>query len=303
MNKVKGNIFDIQRYSIHDGYGIRTVLFLKGCPLRCKWCANPESWTAKTQLFYSQMKCIGCKICVKKCSHGEVEDEEGGGIRICWEKCGKEPLDWVEHCPTEALSLKGKYMTVEEAFEEIVKDRAFFKASGGGVTISGGEPFAQPAFLSSFLKRCKEGGIHTAVETTGYVAWEVLLECAPYVDLFLYDIKTMDSKVHKKWTGVENEGILSNLQSLSRMGKDIMVRTPLIPGVNDRKEDIEQIMEFLKECGITKYNILPFHQYGSKKYSSIGIAYPLGGLAAPPKEYVTELEKIIEEKGFLREFK
>lgn len=303
MENVKGNVFDIQRYSIHDGYGIRTVLFLKGCPLRCKWCANPESWTSDPQLFYTQTKCIGCNTCVKKCLNGEAEPKKEGSIRINWDKCRKEQLDWVAQCPTGALSIKGNYMTTEQAFEEVVRDQAFFEESGGGVTVSGGEPFAQSDFLLSFLKHCKKNGIHTAVETTGYVKYEVLREIAEYTDCFLYDIKTMDSEIHKKWTGVGNEKILSNLQRISKMNKDIIVRTPLIPGVNDKIEDIKNIMKFLKECRIDNYNILPFHQYGSKKYSSIGVEYPLGTLEAPEKTYVEQLQKIIEEEGFLREFK
>lgn len=295
-----GNVFDIQRYSIHDGEGIRTVVFLKGCPLRCKWCANPESWAARPELFYVKSRCIGCKTCLAACGNREVAEAEEG-IRIVRENC-TEDLAWTDACPAGALCVKGKQMDVQEVAAEIGKDRVFYQYSGGGVTLSGGEPFLQPEFALELLRSCKEKGISTAVETTGYVAWEVLEEALPLTDLFLYDLKSMDTKIHQEWTGQGNERILNNLKRLARQGANIMVRTPMIPGVNDRREDIEAIMKFLKECGIQKYNILPFHQYGSGKYESIGIPYALADLKVHEESYVTEMQTMIEKAGFRRSF-
>ncbi len=297
---MEGYVFDIQRYSIHDGAGIRTVVFLKGCPLRCKWCANPESWSLHPELFYIKSRCIGCKTCVGTCPNQEVISE-GENIHVIREKC-TEDVSWAGNCPTGALCVKGKRMETGEVFEEICKDLVFYRQSGGGVTFSGGEPLLQPEFVTEILRFCKEKGISTAVETTGYVSWKALEMALPYTDLFLYDVKTMDTEVHKKWTGLGNERILEHLKQLSGREADIMVRTPVIPNVNDRKEDIQAIMDYLKECQISKYNILPFHQYGSGKYESIGIPYEMADVKVPDEAYVQEMKNMIKEAGFSDQF-
>ncbi len=295
-----GNVFDIQRYSIHDGEGIRTVVFLKGCPLRCKWCANPESWTAHPQLFYVKSRCIGCRTCLAACRQGEVEATEEG-IRIVRENCTGD-LAWTDACPTGALCVKGRWMDAEEVMSEVCKDEVFYRHSGGGVTLSGGEPLLQAEFAVELLSHCKNKGISTAVETTGHIPWEVLEKAAPFTDLFLYDLKSMDTRVHREWTGKGNEKILGNLKKLAALDTDIMVRTPMIPGVNDSREEIRAIMDFLKECHISKYNILPFHQYGSGKYESIGIPYALAEQKVHEEAYVQEIQEMIEREGFSRKF-
>lgn len=292
-----GNVFDIQRYSIHDGQGIRTVVFLKGCPLRCKWCSNPESWKAEPQLFYVRSRCIDCKTCVAVCQNREVE-ENGSSIKINWENC-KGDYGWVEECPTGALCVKGRRMSAEEVMEEIRRDRIFYEYSGGGVTFSGGEPLLQEEFVLELLKTCREEGISTAVETSGSVSEETLRRVLPFVDLFLYDLKMMNSVKHKEWTGQDNKRILKNLKMLAEEGADITVRTPMIPGVNDSEEELLDIMEYLRACGIQKYSILPFHQYGSGKYESIGIPYELAWLGVHRGEAMNKRKAFISEQGFL----
>lgn len=293
---MKGRIFDIQRYSIHDGSGIRTVVFFMGCPLRCRWCANPESWENKPLLFYVRSRCIGCGTCAALCPNHETS-AEGDHILVCRENCTGE-YEWVKNCPTGALSVKGKEMETREVLEEIRKDKVFYTYSGGGVTFSGGEPLLHKDYVLELVKACKAEGIPTAIETTGFVREEDLLQVQPYVDLFLYDIKSMDTEVHRRWTGQGNEQILRNLRTLAKTGADIMVRTPMIPGVNDKEEDICAVMDFLEECGIRKYNILPFHQYGSGKYEAAGIPYELSGLQVPDENYVKQIKELILRRGF-----
>lgn len=293
---MRGNVFDIQRYSIHDGEGIRTVVFLKGCPLRCRWCANPESWEPDPCLFYVRSRCIGCGTCTAVCPDHEAE-KDGDHIRLHRER-GTKDYAWTQACPTGALCVKGERTDVREVMEEIRKDRVFYEHSHGGVTFSGGEPLMQKEFLLELLKTCRAEGIHTAVETTGFVNTEVLREVMPYVELFLYDVKAMDPEVHRKWTGQSNEIILENLRFLAEAGAGIMVRTPMIPGVNDREEDIRQIMEYLKACGIRNYAVLPFHQYGSGKYESAGIPYELAGLPVHEESYVQKIQGMIAAEGF-----
>lgn len=296
---MKAKVFDIQRYSIHDGRGIRTVVFLMGCPLRCKWCANPESWEDKPLLFYVKSRCIGCRTCVAACPNHEMA-AEADHVRVCRENCSGE-YAWVQDCPTGALGVKGKEMEVSEVLEEIRKDKVFYDRSGGGVTFSGGEPLLHKDFVLELLKACKAEGIQTAVETTGFIKEEDLLQVQPFTDLFLYDIKSMDTEVHRRWTGQGNEQILGNLRALAKTGAQIMVRTPVIPGVNDTEEDICEIMDFLEECGIRKYGILPFHQYGSGKYEAAGIPYALSGLQPPDEDYVGQISELIRRRGFQKD--
>ena len=292
---MRGNVFDIQRYSIHDGNGIRTVVFMKGCPLRCKWCANPESWKLESQLFYKKSSCIHCHMCVDSCKNSEVtlEDNEI--------KLHTGDYDFVRVCPTEALCVKGNWMRVDEVMKEIRKDKAFYERSNGGITISGGEPLLQHEFTLELLKQCKLEGISTAIETTGHIKQEILEKVLPFVDLFLYDIKSMDTNVHKQYTGVGNEQILANLKYLSDKA-NIMVRTPMIPGVNDKKEDIEAITNYLKECNIRKYAVLPFHQYGSNKYDAIQIPYEMKDVKMHSEDYVNKIKEYITSQGFIDEF-
>lgn len=298
---MKGNVFDIQRYSIHDGRGIRTVVFLKGCPLRCKWCSNPESQQPMPSLFYSEANCIHCHTCVHACPDGEITVGPDGGLVIDWEKCRNGDLSWVDQCPTNALRVKGGWMTPEDVVREVRKDMPFYGADGG-VTFSGGEPLLQGQFVAETAAMCRAEGITTAVETTGCVSWEILDLVRPHIGQFLYDLKAMDPELHRKWVGADNRLILENLKRLAACGADIMVRTPLIPGVNDREEEIDAILRYVKECGVRKYDVLPFHQYGSAKYQASGMPYSLGELQPPPAEQVERIREKIRAAGLSMEF-
>lgn len=279
MKDTIGNVFDIQRYSIHDGPGIRTTVFLKGCPLRCKWCANPESWSAAPQLFFSEARCIKCGICTA--FEGITMGDEGPVIER--ENLG-DITEIAKACPSGALSVKGRNMTVAEVMEEVVKDIPFYKKSNGGVTASGGDPLLQAGFVEQLFKACQEKNLHTIIETSGYAPWESLERILPYTDQFFYDIKLGDCGLHEKYTGVHNTKIIDNLVQLIKAGADVCVRIPVVPTVNDSEEELKRIAQILKNCGISKYELLPFHQYGKGKYKSCGIEYGLEDLETIPVE-------------------
>lgn len=285
-----GNVFDIQRYSIHDGPGIRTTVFLKGCPLRCKWCANPESWSASPQLFFSEARCIKCGAC----SAFEGITMTDNGPLIQREKC-QDIVSIAEVCPSGALSVKGKNMTVAEVFHEIEKDIPFYERSGGGITASGGEPLLQSEFVKQLFQCCKERKLHTIIETSGSVPWENLESVIPYTDQFFYDIKLASSDLHEKYVGCDNSGIISNLKALVNAGAEVCVRVPVVPTVNDNKEELKEIAQILKSSGVSNYELLSFHQYGKGKYSSCGIEYELGDLEPLSADRKKALENYFEE--------
>ena len=269
----EGYIFNIQRFSIHDGPGIRTTVFFKGCPLRCWWCHNPEGQTLERELLVFNNRCIGCGTCAKVCERGAIIIKEGK-VLIDREKCdlcGK----CVENCSTRGLEFAGKLVTDEWLLKELKKDIIFFDQSGGGVTISGGEPLMQFEFLLSLVKMLKEEGIHVTVDTSGYGEWDKLKQLANNVDLFLYDIKLIDNEKHKKYMGVSNEIILKNMQKLVNEKTNIAPRIPLIPGVNDDIEDIKQFAKFLGGLGFRTVNILPYHDFGREKYIRAGKEYKI----------------------------
>lgn len=269
----EGYIFNIQRFSIHDGPGIRTTVFFKGCPLRCWWCHNPEGQTLERELLVFNNRCIGCGTCAKVCERGAIIIKEGK-VLIDREKCdlcGK----CVENCSTRGLEFAGKLVTDKWLLKELKKDIIFFDQSGGGVTISGGEPLMQFEFLLSLVKMLKEEGIHVTVDTSGYGEWDKLKQLANNVDLFLYDIKLIDNEKHKKYMGVSNEIILKNMQKLVNEKTNIAPRIPLIPGVNDDIEDIKQFAKFLGGLGFRTVNILPYHDFGREKYIRAGKEYKI----------------------------
>jgi pyruvate formate lyase activating enzyme len=253
----KAIIFDIQRNSFVDGPGIRTTVFFKGCNLKCAWCHNPESQSAKPQMMFYKDKCTGCGKCKSVCPYH---------LEQC-ELCGKCTL----YCPVDARKVCGKEHTVDEVLKEVLKDKAFYETSGGGVTFSGGECMLQIDFLVEILKKCKENGIHTAVDTAGHIPFESFEKILPYTDLFLYDIKIFDSQKHKQYVGVSNELILENLKKLFERKAKLWIRIPIIPDVNDSIEEIQKIKDFLKTIGTAeKIELLPYHAMGENKYRAIG---------------------------------
>ena len=253
-------IFDIERNSYVDGPGIRTTVFLKGCPLSCVWCHNPESQSFEKQMMFYKSKCIGCGKCREVCPNN---------LKSC-DFCGRCEL----YCPADARKICGKEYTTDEVLKEIVKDKPFYENSGGGVTLSGGEPLAQYDFSLELLKKAKENGIHTAVETCGYAERSKILEIAKYIDLFLFDCKETDPELHKEYTGFDNKVILENLKALSDAGSKIILRCPIIPGFNDRAEHFKRISETAnKFSGIEHIEIEPFHPLGESKYSALGRKY------------------------------
>lgn len=271
--KKEGVIFDIQRFSIHDGPGIRTLVFFKGCNLRCPWCSNPESQNFDPELFFHPEKCIGCLACINVCSQNAIKRKENGQIvfqRELCQNCGSCTLV----CNAKAREMKGRKMKVQEVIDEVKKDEAFYVNSGGGVTLGGGEPLARPEFAKSILVECKKSGIHTAIETAGYVKWSNFEKVLPYTDLFLYDLKHMNPKIHKEYIGVDNSMILSNLRKLTRSTTNIIIRTPIIPGFNDQEAQILAIARFISKLNIRELHLLPYHQYGEEKYRFLGREYP-----------------------------
>jgi pyruvate formate lyase activating enzyme len=252
----KAIIFDIQHCSASDGPGIRTTVFFKGCNLKCAWCHNPESQAFKPQMMFYKDKCTGCGKCTEVCPTP----------KNCT-LCGKCSF----YCPVDARKVCGKEYTVDEVFDEIIKDKAFYENSSGGVTFSGGECMLQMDFLVEILKKCKENGIHTAVDTAGHIPFENFEKILPYTDLFLYDIKCFDNEKHKKHVGVENSLILENLKKLFKEGAKIWVRIPVIAEVNDSVEEMQKIKCFLDRCGAPeKVDLLPYHAMGENKYIAIG---------------------------------
>lgn len=269
MSDIKGSVFDIQRYSIHDGPGIRTVIFLKGCPLSCKWCSNPESQKCCSELFYIRSKCIICGECIKACPNNAIEINKSiAGITIDRQKC-KSCFYCTAICPSSALLKKGTLMTIDEVLLEALKDRVFFEKSDGGITISGGEPFFQADFLIALLHAFKQRYVNTAIETTGLASWSKWMEALPYIDTILYDLKHVEDKKHKTYTGTTNQLIKGNLIRLLKMNIDITVRIPIIPGFNDDEESIDSMIQFLKENKAVKVELLKYHQLGSSKYISL----------------------------------
>jgi pyruvate formate lyase activating enzyme len=295
----EGLIFDIRRYSLHDGPGLRTTVFFKGCPLTCRWCCNPESQACRPELTWLAARCLDCGRCRTVCPADALQTDADGGKVIdptrC-DGCGR----CAEECPGEALQLVGRWMTAAAVLAEVAKDALYFEASGGGLTLSGGEPLAQPDFAAELLRRYThdEKGRHTAVETCGFVDWAVFERLAADVDLFLYDLKHMDPAEHLKLTGVDNRLILENAWRLAQAGRALAMRLPLIPGVNDSVQNLKATADFVAALpGVRRIDLLPYHRLGEPKYRRLGKAYALEGAPSLGSEATARAAGILEAKG------
>lgn len=297
-NEITGNVFNIQGYCIHDGPGIRTNIFLKGCPLKCLWCQNPESQVMKPEVIYYADRCVTCGKCMAACSKGAIA---ANGQKMVTDKsicdcCG----DCVQVCKAEARSVIGEKISVSQIYEKIVKDKIFYDSSGGGITITGGEPLAQPAFSAAILQECKKNGIHTAIETCGCARWEDIEKVMQYTDLVLYDIKQMDSDEHKRCTGKSNERILQNLTRISKeLQKPVIVRIPIVPGYNDSEENMHETGQFVKNGVPTcmEVNLLPYHSMGEAKREQMGKEPNDFKSRTPSEEELVKLKDIIASYG------
>lgn len=291
----EGIVFDIQRFSIHDGPGIRTLVFLKGCSLRCEWCSNPESQQFAPEVLFDPARCIACENCLNICTHEALQKN---GERLLFKKencvnCG----ECVEKCYAEARVLKGRKMTVEAVVEEVLKDEPFYSDSGGGLTLSGGEPLDQPDFAASILKVCKEMALHTAVETAGHVSWSSFEKIIPFTDLFLFDVKHTDPEKMRSFTGADIKRILKNLEKLAPQAKQVIVRIPVIPGFNDTPEEIRMIAKLANGMGIRELHLLPYHRYGQGKYRLMSRKYVFNGPERVGEERIQELKETAAREG------
>ena len=310
--KLTGKLYDIQGFSVHDGPGIRTTVFLKGCPLRCPWCHSPESQEFPTELNWMEMRCVGaeaCGKCLKVCPEGAISLgakkeslKEGVGeitlVTVDRDKC-KSCFKCADVCPETALYRCGTEYTVAEVIDRVKRDMPFYKRSGGGVTISGGECLWQPEFTLELLKACKELGIHTAVDTTGYCKWEIIERVLPYTDLFLFDLKQMDPEKHKRVIGVENAIIIENAKKIAKAGGKLQIRIPTIPMFNDFESSYRAFGELILELGdaVEVVQLLPYHNLGVVKWERLGRTGPVLEATPPTEEHMQELKKLLENMG------
>jgi pyruvate formate lyase activating enzyme len=289
-----GVVFNIQRFSVNDGPGIRTTVFLKGCPLHCPWCHNPESISPSREIALRADRCIRCGDCLTACKNNAIHRVNGSFTldRVLCARCG----ECVEVCVTDARAVIGDEMTVEELMNEIKKDMIFYRQSGGGASFSGGEPLLQHEFLSAVLKECREEGIHTTVDTSGFASAAVLKSIADDTDLFLYDLKLMNDTKHREFTGVSNHRVLENLRLLIDWNKNVIIRLPLIPALNDDEESIRALGTFVASLQtIREIHVLPYHRSGIEKYQRIGSVYSMASLEVPLQEMLQSVVKTLNQ--------
>lgn len=298
LPSTRGVIFNVQHYSIHDGPGIRTTVFFKGCPLRCLWCQNPESQVVQPELFFNAERCQGCAKCVEVCPQQAISIVNGKS-RTDRNLC-KTSGECVQVCPNDARNIMGKYVTAGEVFKQVAADAIFYQRSGGGMTISGGEPLTQPQFAISLLNLAHDAAIHTTLDTTGYASWESARRVFEHVDLVLYDFKHMDPIAHKKLTGVTNELILDNaIKIRQELGVAMLARVPIAPGFNDSIENITATAKFIATelDDSVKVHLLPYHRLGEAKYERLEKPSQATSFQVPTDEHVLELKSIVESFG------
>ena len=293
-----GLVFDVQRFSLHDGPGIRTTVFLKGCPLACRWCHNPEGMRTAPEILVAPDRCIECGACVEACPYGLPSGIDGGWAAsndLC-EACGL----CSEACPTGARRLAGRTVNVEQLVEEVLRDRVFFNQSGGGVTFSGGEPLSQAGFVLACLEALREEGVHTAVDTCGLVERDDLLRAAAITDLFLFDIKHADQASHVEWAGAPNDRILANLEALAGAHDEIWLRVPVVPGVNDDAVNLRRTADLAASLpGVQRVSLLPYHEFGEHKRDRVGVPGASFQGDSPRPDRMRDIATIFEEAGLL----
>jgi pyruvate formate lyase activating enzyme len=303
-SKLSGRVLNIQRYCSHDGPGIRTTVFLKGCSLRCKWCSNPESIRLKPELGYDPRQCTGkkeCGLCLESpFPEGAfyVVDGADDKIHVNWDLATDCDEATVAHCPTKALYMFGQEKTVDQVVDEVERDSSFYRNTGGGMTVSGGECLLQPDFCAALLEEAHARGINTAIETACNVPWRFIEKVLPHVDTMLHDHKLTIPERHKKWTGVSNKRILENFKKAYETfpNTEFIARTPLIPGVNDDEEHIRAVLEFIRpHKNVIEYELLPYHRFGTSKYGFLGKVYELDDFTTPSDESVQRLQAIIDK--------
>jgi len=293
---VEGLVFNIQRYSIQDGPGIRTTVFLKGCPLRCEWCSNPESQSPHPEIMFRSRQCQRWGACAEACDVGAITlvDAVPCLDRAACTLC----MDCVEACPSGALEVSGRRMTLDAVVEECCKDELFYSNSGGGVTLSGGEPLAQPEFSRLFMKACKARSIHTALDTSGHATWPVMASVLEHTDLVLFDLKHLRPEEHLEATQVRNDLILENLRkTLDSKASRVWIRIPVIPGYNDTDRHLEELARVLAEMRPEKVSLLGYHEWGRSKYAALGREYPYDEAGALPKPRLEPIKRILEAGG------
>lgn len=295
---LKGVIFDIKRYAIHDGPGIRTTVFFKGCPLCCPWCHNPEGQEPEPEIVWHSKRCpTECRDCLSVCPESAIK-KIGKSVKIDLSKCNLCG-ECREVCAYEALEIIGSEITVQEVMEEVEKDRIFFENSDGGITFSGGEPLMQPDFLEALLDACRVRDVHTTLDTCGYAPSETLQRISDKVDLFLYDLKLLDDEKHKEFVGTSNKPILENLKNLSEKGKRIIIRIPLMADMNDDDENVVKIAEFLLPLkNVKEINLLPYHKGGAEKYKRLRKRNPRYSFKPTSEERTKKIKRMLEDYGF-----
>ena len=293
---ITGQIFNIQHFSTEDGPGVRTTVFFQGCPLRCAWCANPESREAVRQLAHRAALCVKCGCCIKACPRDALSVRDGA-VRIDRAACDGCGV-CAEVCPSHAMFFYGEEKRLDAVWEEVLRDRGYYETSGGGVTCSGGECMLQADFVTELFRRCRAESIHTALDTCGQFPPEAVDKALPFTDLVLYDIKTLDSAAHRRFTGAGNELILENLKRILAYPATVYIRIPVIPGYNDAAEDLGATAAFVRELDPTLHvDLLPYHRFGLAKYQMLDLPYPPGDLAAPTAEQKAAWRKIFTDAG------
>ena len=296
--EARGVVFNIQRFSLHDGPGIRTTVFLKGCPLRCGWCSNSESLSPYPEIITRDVKCIRCGKCVEACSQQAIAVLENTRI-IQWEKCNY-CMECAGVCPSGAIEAMGKTMTVAEVMDTVGRDASFYRRTGGGMTLSWGEPLVQWQFALELLQEAKSRGLHTALDTTGCTDWEILDDVLNFADLVLYDVKHPNSARHQEATGVPNERILDNLRkTVAKPGSRVWVRHPVIPRFSDSEEELEELCKLVLSLNppAEKISLLAYHKFGEPKYAAMGKVYPWKEIPTISDERIGELRKLVESHG------